>query len=237
MADFLDYVKDLEQGRDDISPEDLAPEPTTTAYNEEKDPEMERIEEAIKKWDRSARLTEALADDIRYYVASEPNPTYDGFMESQWANNKMTAERFVKDLKYLINHGVTPGSGKMDAGVSQKGAYGGESNTHGARKSAAKNEASGPYELDRGDLDLSGDMSKELAGLVSSYGDKSLKGDADEMFQDMQNIVRNIILQLSDKRHAVVYGDPGVGKCIYKDTLLTIQVEDNIAKELESFCI
>lgn len=51
-----------------------------------------------------------------------------------------------------------------------------------------------------------------------------IANDADFIFKDMENIVKAVILGHADKRHALIAGDPGVGKCMDASELITIQV-------------
>ena len=53
-----------------------------------------------------------------------------------------------------------------------------------------------------------------------------IANDADFIFKDMENIVKSVVLGHADKRHALIAGDPGVGKCHHKDELITIHVPD-----------
>ena len=54
-----------------------------------------------------------------------------------------------------------------------------------------------------------------------------IANDADFVFRDMENIVKAVILGHADKRHALIAGDPGVGKCMDASESITIQVPDN----------
>jgi hypothetical protein len=233
--DYLDYITDLEKGQTDISPDDLAPEPEANMdgipYVEDKDPELKRIEEENrKKWGAlNTRLIESIADDEAAYIASTKNPTYEGFMNSDWGNAKVTPERWKKDSTWILKR-TQAGTGEMVTGTGQKSKAYAETGESKIRKQGTP----GPYDEDREYSD-SGEMSSLLSNLVTTYGQGELKGTADEMFQDMQNIVKNIILRRSDKRHACIYGDSGVGKCVSSRTKIRIQVEDHIKNDLEAY--
>lgn len=54
-----------------------------------------------------------------------------------------------------------------------------------------------------------------------------IASDADFIFRDMENTVKAVILGYADKRHALIAGDPGVGKCMAYDQKITIQVPDD----------
>jgi hypothetical protein len=215
---FLDLVKDMEKKVDvGDAIEQLAPNPEENAtmdgveYDEEDDPEIERIVESERnKWDNfGTHLVESIASDESAYIASTEHPTYKGFMSSEWGNSKVDEARWDRDSAYILKR-TKAGSGQMIANVV-KGAKGKSYAEGGAVKT--KNGPVGPYETDRGNFDdADEDPSKALAGLSGQYAEASIKGDAEEMFIDMQNIVKNIILGRSDKRHAIIYGDPGIGK-------------------------
>jgi len=205
--DFLDYIKDLEKGKTPVSPDELAPpldeEPTIEGgleYDERADKEIER--EAIKEQQLRAQLREASkAASVEAYVASTDNPTYEGFMNSEWAHPKETEEQFARDLAYLRKRGVAPGGTRLNT-TGGKG-YAAESGSKNAKERKA-----GPYDADKPE----GYESKDeiLGDLTKNYATASLKGSADEMFLDVFNVVRNIIVGRADKRHAVIAGDPGL---------------------------
>jgi hypothetical protein len=215
MNDYLEYILDLEQGKTNIAPDELAPEPKEPLidgipYDEEKDPEIEKIEEKNRlKWGhRKPKLRESIADDEAAYIASTKNPTYEGFMNSEWGNAKVTPERWKKDSTWILKR-TAAGTGEMVAGTGAKSAV--YAAGTGEVKQSKKDSAPGPYEEERDygdDFENDNEVLGILSGLESKYADADLKGSADEMFQDMQNIVKNIILRRSDKRHALIWGDP-----------------------------
>lgn len=69
--------------------------------------------------------------------------------------------------------------------------------------------------------------------LSSIDAETEVTESADMMFKDMTNIVKNIILSRSDKRHALIYGDPGIGKCLEGSTKLKIRADKSIIDELK----
>ena len=68
--------------------------------------------------------------------------------------------------------------------------------------------------------------SEALAALMDEDATE-IANDADFIFKDMENIVKAVILGHADKRHALIAGDPGVGKCMDTSELITVQVPDN----------
>ncbi|MBR6611227.1 MAG: hypothetical protein IKK93_03185 [Campylobacter sp.] len=68
--------------------------------------------------------------------------------------------------------------------------------------------------------------SPELAALMDVDATE-ITNDADFIFKDMENIVKAVILGHADKRHALIAGDPGVGKCMDASEKITLLVPDN----------
>lgn len=68
--------------------------------------------------------------------------------------------------------------------------------------------------------------SPELAALMDVDATE-ITNDADFVFRDMENIVKAVILGHADKRHALIAGDPGVGKCMDASEKITLLVPDN----------
>ena len=68
--------------------------------------------------------------------------------------------------------------------------------------------------------------SEALAALMDEDATE-IANDADFIFKDMENIVKAVILGHADKRHALIAGDPGVGKCMDTSELITVQVPDS----------
>lgn len=77
------------------------------------------------------------------------------------------------------------------------------------------------------------DTDDELDAFLSSMDiNAEVEETADMMFTDMTNIVKNIILARSDKKHALIYGDPGIGKCLDGSTKIVIRTTKQIADKL-----
>jgi len=208
MNDFLEYLKDLEQGGSPVTPDELAPEPTepTTAtgtiYDERKDPEVRR--EALANREAQMQLREAKRGDmIAAYANNTDNPTFKGFMASEWAHPGTTEATFKKDLTWLEGHGYIGGD-KQFSTLGKGYATGGEV------KAAKGSKQAGPYE--RPEVYEEGEYAKQALDLTTKYGNASVKGTAEETFQEIHNMCKNTILRKTDKRHVIVYGDPGIGK-------------------------
>lgn len=199
MNDFLEYLKDLESGNTDVAPSDLAPEidrPITASgseYDETNDKEL--INESIKL----IRLYEASRSErIVQYSNTTDNPSYEDFMNSKFGDPKDTETGFNRDFTWLKNKGY------IGTNTSFKNSGGTSYNDN------LKSKKSGPYE--RNENYVPGNYADQVDFLSNEYGEAELKGSADEMFQDVVNVVKNIILKKTDKIHGIIFGDPGVGK-------------------------
>ena len=206
--DFLDYVKDIEQGQTDIAPDELAPEPQPTNYDETKDPEVKR--EAIKNAELMQSLREARTGprtQIPEFVkknARKGDFSYEAFCNSGYNTTNLDEDKYTEWWYYLKDkQGIPlPDVGGPPPKAGRKSKY--ETSGEGKTRSGG-----GVYDEDKYSEGQAPKLSKELTGIASEYGDADLKGDAAEMFQEMQDIVKNIILMRSDKRHALIFGDPG----------------------------
>jgi len=219
MNDFLKYLKDLEQGKTDVTPDELAPEPDPvsivgTEYDETKDPEIKReasLNKEIRLQEAVRLYEEKRGERISRYLATTDNPSYDGYMNSEFSKPEDTEKGYNSDVRYFQKQGMNFRKGDKFGASGGKG-YQDEAGTHktAAQKKQAK---SGPYEADRPEnYELSGEYAKHVSALSQQYGTVNIRGSADEMFQDVFNIVKNIITRKTDKKHGLIYGDPGVGK-------------------------
>ena len=210
-SDFLDYAKDIEQGQTTIAPDELAPEPTDTTYDETKDPEIKR--EAIENKLLMDSLREAKigpATNITQFVkknARSGNFSYAAFNASGFNTSNIDEDKYSEWWYYLKDKkGIPlPETGGPPPKSGRKSKY--ETTGEGKAKGGG-----GVYDEDKYGDDNRPKISKELSGIAAEYGDADIKGSAEEMFQEMQDIVKNIILMRSDKRHALIFGDPGIGK-------------------------
>jgi len=212
MSDFLDYAEDLINDNTDVTPDELAPKLGSqmacgSTYDEVKDPE---IKESFD--DTRLRLFEAsMSQSIEDYIVSDPNPTYKGYMKSPFANSKVTPEKFKKDLVYFTNRGVAFGSSVRISSTGGEG-YKDTAGAVNRDKDQEKKRKPGPYEEDRDENYTEGEYASQASAMSSKYATQSLLPTADEIFQDVFNVVRNIVSGDSDIRHAIIYGDPGIGK-------------------------
>lgn len=96
---------------------------------------------------------------------------------------------------------------------------------------AAKKEQVPPPQVPTGPLYGGASKTGEApsAALAALMGEDAteISSDADFVFRDMKNTVKSVILGYAEKRHALIAGDPGVGKCMAYDQKITIQVPDD----------
>jgi len=217
MNDFLQYALDvMNKKAGDVGLDDLAPEPTEETaklasgapYIAQKDPEI--LDEALQNRKIRLALREARRGDrVAAYANAmhhmKKKPTYEDYMDSEFSAPNDSEKGFKSDLAWLTKEGFIGTDKKFN--VSGGKGYAG----HGGLKTSKQGPV-GPYEIDRPEEYEAGDYSKQVDALSSKYGAASIKTTAEEMFQDVFNVVKNIILRRTDKRHAIVYGDPGIGK-------------------------
>lgn len=218
MSDFLRYIQDVEDGVATVGPDALAPPikvPRTSSgvvYDERKDPEMNEESTVLKEG--------RLIDRISRYIRETDDPNYDDYMSSSFSKPKDKETSFEKELKQLERLGGNPPPRRGEESESKK------SRSFG-----------GPYDMERDfDTDVNEEYSQIFQELHNKYGEASGRDTAEEMFQDLVNVVRNIVLRRSDpKRHALIYGDPGVGKCVAPETKIRIKVENEVSEKLLQF--
>jgi hypothetical protein len=58
---------------------------------------------------------------------------------------------------------------------------------------------------------------------------------AKDIFDEMNAYVSSIMQKRSTKPHLIINGAPGIGKCLGYNTEIKIQVEENVAMDLESY--
>ena len=211
MGDFLDYAKDIEKGQTDVTPDDLAPEPQNTNYDENKDPEMiKEMQEMDLSFISLREARTGPGTNIPIFVkknAKSGDFSYAAFNASGLNNTNIDEDKYSEWWYFLKDkRGVPlPEVGGPPPKQGRKSKY--ESSGEGRTKTGG-----GIYDEDKFGADNMPKISKDLSGIAQQYGDAELKGSAEEMFQEMQDIVKNIILMRSDKRHALIFGDPGIGK-------------------------
>lgn len=222
-AGALELLKDIEKGENHgIQLSDIAPDPEQNPgqYDSTQDPEMKQPEETAplnesmaSRYARLKKLTEAKNDAITMFLKSGADDvSYEAFENSEYfddAKNRKGEQcskaEYIAGVKWLLKNGrIEPD----DVGNALAGA-----------KSAAKDNAyaddtddDGPYK--RGD-DWDAEnyvQSETLSQWASSYADAPGVQDVNEVFDDMEDIVREIVTGVADKRHACVAGDPGIGK-------------------------
>ena len=233
-SDRVEFVKDVLAGRaiDGVTIDDFAPELDNEVaaggpYDETKDPEV--IHESLME---SIRLREESRDArIASYVKSLSDisqASFEDFMNTDFSRDNDTEKTFKGAVSLFRRR---PEELDKYAGGTDSKSYsaGGESKTKGK---AAAAKAKGPYDEDRPDT---WEANSKTAGFSSVLGGASLKGSAEEIFAAVVGTVRNLILGYAELPHACIYGDPGVGKSVTRKTKITINVEDNIAEELEDY--
>jgi hypothetical protein len=251
MEDFLDYIKDLEQGDtggvsiDELAPESDGKTESGITYDPAKDPEyMVEAQADQARRLQEQRLKEAKRGErIAQWSRTLENPsnaTFEDFMESGFSQSNDSEKGFNSDVAYLRKNNMFGSDGKA-FGLEGGTAYDakGESRRKTDRVASNRKEVRGPYddEIESGDEEFSGDPAWDdmATSLSAKYGEASPKADAESIFRNVARTVRDIILKATDKRHAIIFGDPGVGKCMAANSKIRISVDDDIFAELEDY--
>jgi hypothetical protein len=75
----------------------------------------------------------------------------------------------------------------------------------------------------------------DIAAVVADTDMNAAEQGATMQFLKMEALVSSICDMSAKKRHGLLTGDPGVGKCLCYDQLITIRVDDENAKIIEDF--
>lgn len=215
-AGALDLLKDIEAGENHgVQLADIAPDANANpaGYNQKEDPEMDgSSEETVPLTESFRRLTEGRSEAVQSFLkSSDGDKSYDSFKDSSYfdgAKNRKgedcTKAMYVDAVKFLLKNGKITSD---DVGNALAGAGGGRSNAY-----AESNEDDGPYVRGQ-DFDADNyEQSETLSKWTSQYTDAPATQDVQEVFDDMEDIVREIVTGVADKRHACIAGDPGIGK-------------------------
>jgi hypothetical protein len=241
MSDFIEQAKDLEQGQDAVPVDYLVqtyndPDPAL-AYDSRFDPEADSdvtvpLNERLEH--KRFRLREAKKDHFKKFFNDSKitDKSYESFQKSKYGHEKIN----LQDYKWHLDHpdviDLDPGLAndiKAEQGLLKEKDSGGyrRSAGSGGGRSAKVDEWESAYGAPPEGHELS-DRSKKFAEKYHNANPRGVEGGADVVFRNVYNIVKNICLRKSLVRHAVIYGDPGIGKCLGKDTLVTVQVPDNV---------
>lgn len=206
----LELLKDIEKDNTEVSPEDIAPEienrPVAgVVYDSSEDPEIHRND--TKELNESVlREKENNLALFRQWFESTDDGSYEAYKNSEYyekignqpwdyahyISNIGKVKREYPDLEF-------PPKTPIRGTASSTNAYSGDSDD-GSIYSRAGHEI---------DPDA---MSDTLKQWVQDYAEVSSDVTVDEIFEEVEAIVKNICIGRSDKRHALIAGDPGIGK-------------------------
>lgn len=211
----LDLIKDIESGKNqDIMPDTIAPNVSQdniasgVEYNSVEDLETKKnitvpITESTKK------LTEA--NSLRNIVLSFLENTDDGSFEAfrkspdysqaiKRDGSHFTKEDYISYIKFFIKNNMIDNLPP-------------NSPTSSLSNNAYLDNSDDNSIYNRGeDFDSTKPESSLVADWEANYAEEQPVISDDEMFEDMAATVKEIIIGTADKRHALVAGDPGVGK-------------------------
>ena len=215
----LDLLKDIEAGTNDgVQLSDLAPDPESNEadYNASDDPEMEGSAPLSESYrglsirERIALRENRTSAIINFVNSDSSDKSFDAFKESPYYSEASardgtpcTKQIYIGSIKAFLKDGRLSADNIGNAlagGVGGKSAY------------SDSDDDDGPYQ--RGaDFDAENYVqSSTLANWASKYSEAPAVTDVNDVFDNMEDIVREIVLGVADKRHACVAGDPGIGK-------------------------
>jgi hypothetical protein len=96
----------------------------------------------------------------------------------------------------------------------------------------------------KGDLDVlyetedrhgTGMTKNDLAVAVQDSEYDAAEQGAFMQFHKMEVLVESIADKSAKKRHAIICGNPGIGKCLSGETLIKVFLEDHVAESLATF--
>ena len=201
----LDLLKDIEKDNTNVSPEDIAPELKNEpidgiTYDSLKDPEQ-ALNESVLKEGKSYDL-------FKEWLDNTDDGSFETFKNSEYysqigRNGGWDYDYFLKNLRWIRKdfpgYEFPPGT-PLNGSASGRNAY-----------SDTRDDDDAIYSRKGHEIDPD-KISDQLKGWVQDYSDVSPDVSVDEIFEEMGEIVKNICLGRSDKRHALIAGDPGIGK-------------------------
>ena len=219
----LDLLKDIEKGENhNVELADIAPDVNNNeaGYDATQDPEMNGeaaqttapLKEKALNYFELKKLVEAKNDAITNFLQSNvDDKSYEAFKNSEFFEDSKnrkgeycSQKEYTEGVKWLLKNGKIS---EDDVGNSLAGAASSRNNAY-----AINDAEDGPYKRGE-DFDAENYVqSKTLADWTEKYSDAPGVQNVNEVFDDMEDIVREIVVGVADKRHACVAGDPGIGK-------------------------
>lgn len=210
----LELLKDMEAGETDVTPEDISPDLDQNIladgipYSQKKDPEVNgTLAESRNK--RARRIQEGKNDEILSFLQTAEDGSYESFKNSEFferATNRdgttVSKSDYVRAVNYLVS------GGKIDRNELPP------NTTTSNRDSGSANAYEDKHSSDiyTREPDAYGDEPSSTLKGWNKYADESASITAEETFEDMAAIVKEIVTGVADKRHALIAGDPGIGK-------------------------
>src|SRR5574344_680667 len=180
----LELIKDIENNKTDVSPEEIAPDVDEDEilpgirYDSSKDPEAGGSDDSTGL-NESTRLTEGYDDDFKDWLSSTDDGSFEDFQNSDSYENigkRPWTQQQYKDAISRIRR--SDPTFDLPAGISGK-------NKRDVRA----------YSKHK--------MSKATQAMVDEYSEADPTPTAEETFEEMGSIIKEIILGQSDKRHAL----------------------------------
>src|SRR5574344_1177347 len=235
----LELIKDIENNRTNVSPEEIAPDVDEDEilpgirYDSSKDPEAGGGDDSTGL-NESTRLTEGYDDDFKDWLSSTDDGSFEDFQNSDSYENigkRPWTQQQYKDAISRIRR--SDPTFDLPAGISGKNKRDVRAYSRDKSRFEDKPVSNGSvYEID----DFSEHkMSKATQAMVDEYSDADPTPTAEETFEEMGSIIKDIILGQSDKRHALIAGDPGIGKSTSYDEKIKISIGSIYANQFEKW--
>ena len=233
----LELLKDMEAGETDATPEDISPDLDQNVladgipYSQKKDPEVNGTLAESRK-NRARRIQEGKNDEILSFLQTADDGSYESFKNSEFferATNRdgttVSKSDYVRAVNYLVS------GGKIDRNELPP------NTTTSNRDSGSANAYEDKHSSDiyTREPDAYGDEPSSTLKGWNKYADESASITAEETFEDMAAIVKEIVTGVADKRHALIAGDPGIGKCTADSEKIKIKIDDLYYDELLKF--
>lgn len=236
-AGSLEAVKDIEKnGEIAISLSEIAPEGGAeiagVPYSPEEDPEMKSAESAPLKERRltryQRRLQESKDTELLDFLKNSEDGSFEAFRDSeQYQNIQWNIQQYKDGIARLKRNGLITEE-ELPEGIPTKKP--GQTYSH----SGGEPKSSGGSIYSREGWEPK-EKSSMFSDLETKYSVSNSRPGSEHLFEEMENIITDIALGRSDKRHALIAGDPGIGKCAFHDEKISISLDDIYAKEFEEW--
>jgi hypothetical protein len=224
----LSQVQDIlkNNGATALPPENLSPD---VDHSKEDEEVAEQLEESLDN-DTMSRLVNLLHEEtmsdaarIRAFIKSPTiNKSYSAFAAGKFGNSSINESKYKAYVKTMVGRGDFTLTPEEEAQIFTK-----SGNPH-----SSSGNKKGKELFDRPELGDDYVKSDTLSKFETEYADTDLTSNsqsssADDMFNNMTDIVKDIGTGAATNRHALIYGDPGIGKTYECTRVLSTAIQSN----------